>query len=159
MKRFIAVLLLLFLGWFFAPAFVPSANADWRWAKPHFKTKKVAVFCDTSQCVKHAHIRARSQRRAKVARYNHRKRQEWNHWTSLYIPDCIWYGESGVGPEYARYRYTLPNSGGSGAYGKFQFMSGTYFNNAKYGDWSPLDQEIAARREYWRHGSTPWSNC
>ncbi len=143
-------------------AFPGSANADWRWAKPDLKPHKVAVFCGSDSAVK-CHRRAQRiskyQRREAIRKYNARKLREWNKWTRMAIPSCTWYGESGRGPEYHPVRYTMPNSGGSGAYGKFQFMSGTYHANAKYHDWSPLDQEIAARREYWKHGTGPWSNC
>jgi hypothetical protein len=97
--------------------------------------------------------------RVKVRLYHKHRLKEWNLWTSRYIPRCTWYGESGFGPQYARYRYTLPNSQGSGAYGKFQFKPNTYFSRAKYGDWSPLDQEIAARREYYANNTYPWANC
>lgn len=153
MKRFIFVLLL------FTLLLASPAQGDWRWAKPHFKQHRVVSSCDTLQCIKSAHIRTRSQKLRKITKYNHFRNRQWTHWTSLYIPDCTWYGESGVGPEYARYRYTMPNQSGSGALGKFQFMSGTYHSNAKFHDWSALDQEIAARREYWKHGTQPWSNC
>lgn len=137
-----------------------SASADWRWAKPHFKHKvKVRAACDSYQCHKVAKIHKSAVKQLRVTFYHKKKRLEWRMWTSLYIPDCTWYGESGEGPEYARYRYTMPNSLGSGALGKFQFKPGTYHNRAKYHDWSPLDQEIAARREYWKHGTAPWEAC
>lgn len=153
MKRFIAVLLLhIFL-------MTTPVQADWRWSKPHFKPHKIVYFCDTSQCIKSSRVHAYAYHQAAVASYNHHKEHEWSHWTSLYIPSCTWYGESGTGPEYDPYRYTLPNSQGSGALGKFQFMPGTYRANAKYFDWSALDQEIAARREYGKHGTNPWANC
>lgn len=153
MKRFVLVLL-IFLTMLVAPA-----QADWRWTDPSFKLVKIGVVCDTVQCAKAAYLRARVQRRVKITKYHARKKAEWRHWTRLYIPNCTWYGESGVGPKYARYRYTMPNSQGSGAHGKFQFKPPTYHDNAKYHDWSPLDQEIAARREYWKHGTSPWTNC
>lgn len=137
----------------------PAAQADWRWADPKFKVKFYAVMCDTPQCVKAAKNISKQRHRRKIRSYHKRKLREWNLWTSRYIPDCTWYGESGHGPKYARVRYVTPNSGGSGAYGKFQFMPSTYHSVAKYGDWSPLDQEIAARREYWRNGTSPWTNC
>lgn len=136
-----------------------SAQADWRWAKPHFKIQKVKPVCESVSCHRVARIRARENHTARIEYYNARKLAEWKNWTRLYIPDCTWYGESGIGPEFAKYRYTLPNATGSGAYGKYQFMIGTYHNVAKYHDWSPLDQEIAAHREYWARGITPWSNC
>lgn len=152
MKHFLILLL-------FTSLLVTPAQADWRWAQPKFKPHTAAYFCDSPQCIKVGQLRAHVWHRARVARYNHYKEFEWHHWTSLSIPTCTWYGESGRGPEYAPYRYTMPNSQGSGALGKYQFMSGTYHDNAKYHDWSPLDQEIAVRREYWKHGTSPWSNC
>lgn len=143
-------------------AMVPAptpAVADWRWAKPKFKVKKVKPVCPNYQCRKAARIQAREIHRARIKYYHARKRAEWKSWTRLHIPKCTWYGESGTGPEFARHRYTMPNSAGSGALGKYQFMPGTYASVAKYHDWSPLDQEIAAHREYWRHGTSPWTNC
>lgn len=152
MKRFIFILLLFLI------LQVSPAQADWRWAGPKFKLVKVGTVCEGLEC---GIIAQRARIRIKIKRelYHAKKQGEWDHWTSLYIPDCTWYGESGTGPEYARYRYTLPNSTGSGAWGKFQFMPGTYHSRAKYHDWSPLDQEIAARREFWAHGTSPWANC
>lgn len=153
MKRLIliAVLLVLFLP--------TSAHADWRWKTPHFKLRKIKPACGTHLCHRLARLQARANRSARVAYFNARRHAEWRTWTKLPIPTCTWYGESGRGPKYAKYRYTMPNSGGSGAYGKFQFMPRTYVASGKYDDWSPLDQEIAARREYWKHGTTPWTNC
>jgi hypothetical protein len=136
-----------------------SVQADWRWANPKFKIKKIKPVCDSAQCRKAARIQARQTHKARVKYYHAKKLAEWKTWTRLHIPHCTWYGESGTGPEYSKIRYTMPNSTGSGAYGKFQFMASTYHNVAKYKDWSPLDQEIAARREYWARGTAPWTNC
>lgn len=135
------------------------AKADWRWAPPTLEKKKVVYNCATTQCIKQSYRKAMRRHTLRIKRYNHRRLAEWKHWVRLFIPSCTWYGESGTGPEYAPYRYTLPNSTGSGAYGKFQMMPTTYHNRAKYHDWSALDQEIAARREYWAHGTSPWTNC
>lgn len=137
----------------------PASQADWRWADPKIKVKKVKPVCTSLECRKAARIQTREVHKAKVKYYHARKRAEWKSWTRLHIPNCTWYGESGTGPEYAKHRYVMPNSTGSGAYGKFQFMTTTYHNVAKYHDWSPLDQEIAARREYWARGTGPWTNC
>jgi hypothetical protein len=136
-----------------------SATADWRWAPPTLEKKKVVFNCATTQCIKKSYKKALKRHKLRITHYNHRRLREWTHWTRLFIPACTWYGESGTGPEYAPYRYTTPNAGGSGAYGKFQMMPGTYHNRAKYHDWSALDQEIAARREYWANGTSPWTNC
>lgn len=96
---------------------------------------------------------ARAQKKRRLAR-------EWRYWSRQPIPTCTWYGESGPGlPQFHPRRYTIPNSQGSGAYGKYQMMPGTYFAFAKYGDWSMLDQEIAAHRLYWAQGTSPWSAC
>ena len=153
MKRCIFLLLLFtLLG-------AAPASADWRWAPPHFKKHKVAFNCDNLKCVRQVYLKERHRYKRKIALHNKRRLREWRHWTSLFIPDCTWYGESGYGPKYSPARYVMPNSTGSGAYGKFQFMGPTYFSNAKYFDWSPLDQEIAGRREYWKHGIGPWQNC
>ena len=148
MKRLgLIVMVLLFL---LAPS---TASADWRWAP--LKKHKITYHCVS----KHCRYQAKRRRHHQVMLYNRHKRAEWNHWTSLYIPDCTWYGESGYGPKYQRIRYTMPNSQGSGALGKFQFMNSTYHSVAKYHDWSPLDQEISARRLFWQQGTGPWSNC
>jgi hypothetical protein len=147
----------IFLLWFALLA--GQAAADWRWADPEFKKHKFSYSCNSFKCIKHTYLKEKRRLRRKITRYHNRRRHEWRHWTSLYIPACTWYGESGYGPEYARYRYTMPNASGSGAYGKYQFMPATYHNRAKYHDWSALDQELAARREYWANGTTPWTNC
>lgn len=136
-----------------------ASAADWRWKTPKMTVKKSKPRCDTYQCTRQARHITKLKLRLKKARFKARRQAEWTKWTRMYIPQCTWYGESGTGPEYSRARYTMPNSTGSGAYGKFQFMSGTYHNRAKYHDWSPLDQEIAARREFWANGTAPWTNC
>lgn len=153
MKRFVFVLL-LFTLWTTAPA-----SADWRWAPPKIKPRKVVYKCDSVRCIKASYLKEKTRLIRKIERYNARRLAEWNKWTGYWIPLCIWWGESGPGPEYAPWRYTMLNHNGSGARGKFQFMSNTYHANAKYHDWSPLDQEIAARREYWKHGTAPWEAC
>lgn len=140
-------------------ALTENARADWRWADPVLKKQRIVFHCNTLPCIRTAYKKARKRHLRRVHSYHKRRLREWNHWTGLYIPNCTWYGESGYGPAYARYRYTMPNSTGSGAYGKFQMMPGTYHNRAKYHDWSPLDQEIAARREFWANGTSPWANC
>lgn len=136
-----------------------TAQADWRWADPKIKVEPVRTKCKSGECFRTVKQVTQAKLRYRIAQYNLRKLEEWVHWVSLYIPRCTWYGESGYGPQYARYRYTMPNANGSGAFGKYQFMPSTYYSRAKYGDWSPLDQEIAARREYWAHGTAPWANC
>lgn len=153
MKRLSAALL------FFCIVLVQPASADWRWAPPTLEKKKVVFKCATMRCINKAYKKAKNRYKLRVRRYHQRRLKEWKHWTRLFIPACTWYGESGTGPEYARYRYTMPNSAGSGAFGKFQMMSGTYHSRAKYHDWSPLDQEIAARREFWANGTGPWEAC
>jgi hypothetical protein len=154
MKRltFIAVMLSFFIS-------AAPAQADWRWAPPKLKERKVSYSCSTMTCIRNTYLREKRLYKKKVAAHDKRRLKEWKLWTGRYIPRCTWYGESGHGPQYAKHRYTMPNSSGSGAYGKYQFMPGTYFSVGKYKDWSPLDQEIAARREYWRHGTQPWTNC
>jgi hypothetical protein len=137
----------------------PVEAADWRWSEPQLKVQTVKYKCNTMACIRKTYLKEKRRFQQRVARYHQRRLQEWKRWTNLFIPFCTWYGESGTGSEYARYRYTLPNATGSGAYGKFQMMPGTYHNRAKYHDWSALDQEIAARREYWANGTSPWANC
>jgi hypothetical protein len=151
MKR-IGLILLLFTLVAAAPA-----SADWRWAPP--KKQTVTYRCNSLKCFKHTYYKAVHRYKKRVARLDKKRQREWNHWAKLYIPTCTWYGESGTGPQFAPYRYTLPNSGGSGAYGKYQMMPGTYHSRAKYHDWTPLDQEIAGHREYYANGTGPWSNC
>lgn len=155
MRRLGLVLLLftLLLG-------ASTASADWRWADPNIKKPKAHILsCKTSVCKKRAKRVAKLKLKLKIAKYHYQKEREWHLWTKRYIPPCTWYGESGPGPPYARYRYTLPNSRGSEAFGKFQMMPGTYHSRAKYHDWSPLDQEIASRREFWANGTLPWEAC
>lgn len=157
MLKRIALIVLMLATFIVLPAGI--AHADWRWKTPHFKLKKVKPVCGQQVCRALARAQAKSNRKARIAHFNARKRAEWHTWTHIPIPRCTWYGESGYGPEFARYRYTMPNSTGSGALGKYQFMGDTYISSGKYDDWSPLDQEIAARREYWKHGTGPWTNC
>lgn len=158
MRRTVTVLLCFLIGGLLAAS---SASADWRWAPPHFQAHKVTYTCKTYtyKCLRHTYLKERHRLHRKFVRFNQRRLQEWNHWTRLYIPTCTWYGESGPGPKYAHYRYVMPNSAGSGAYGKFQMMPSTYRAHAKYYDWSPLDQEIASRRLFWVAGTQPWSAC
>lgn len=153
MKR-LGLLMLLF-----APLGASPASADWRWAEPKLKKQTITYSCTTMKCIHKTYTREKARYKKRMASYNQRRLQEWKHWVKIYIPNCTWYGESGTGAEYARYRYTLPNSTGSGAFGKFQMMPGTYHNRAKYHDWSALDQEIAARLEYQANGTHPWANC
>lgn len=154
MKRLgILLLLFIFLG------IVPESTADWRWTKPKLKKQTVTYHCDTLECIKQTYVREKRRYHRRVARYDRRRLHEWNRWAKLYIPICTWYGESGTGPQFAPYRYSVANAQGSGAYGKYQMMPGTYHSRAKYHDWSPLDQEIAGHREYYAHGTLPWSNC
>jgi hypothetical protein len=152
MKRFVLVLL-IFL------TMAAPASADWRWSGPKMRAHKVTYKCDSLKCLRHTYLREKKKLKRRIARFNKRRLQEWKHWSRLFIPICTWYGESGTGPQFASYRYTMPNSTGSGAFGKYQMMSGTYHNRAKYHDWSPLDQEIAGHKEYYANGTSPWSNC
>jgi hypothetical protein len=135
------------------------AAADWRWAQPHLRKQTVTYHCDSMKCIRQTYLKEKRRYHRRIKRYNTRRLHEWNRWAHLYIPACTWYGESGTGPQFSPVRYTMPNSTGSGAYGKYQMMSGTYHSRAKYHDWSPLDQEIAGHREYWAHGTSPWTNC
>lgn len=156
MRRMFSVIVLFLALMVIAPK---AASADWRWSAPNYHLGTLKVGCSSAKCYQDAKSRRYHRLKKRIYHYHLRKRKEWKHWTSLYIPACTWFGESGRGPEFARYRYVTPNSGGSGAYGKFQFMPKTYFGRGRYDDWSPLDQEIAARREFWAHGTSPWSNC
>lgn len=155
MKR-LALALLLFCSVLVMPA---TAQADWRWAPPRLKAHTVKYKCADLKCLRHSYVKEKKRLKKKIVRYNKRRLREWRHWTHLFIPTCTWYGESGVGPEYSPARYVMPNSQGSSAFGKFQMMPGTYHSRAKYHDWSALDQEIAARREFWANGTGPWANC
>lgn len=141
-------------------AYYGEAEAsDWRWAPPKVKKERVTYSCGTLKCFDKVMSKERKKLKRKIKLHDARRLREWKKITKSFIPDCTWYGESGHGPEYSPVRYTMANSTGSGAYGKFQFMPGTYFTRAKYRDWSALDQEIAARREFRAHGTSPWSNC
>lgn len=154
MKR-LGLILLLFTFLWVPPAFA----SDWRWAKPNLRKQTVKYSCDSLKCIRQTYLKEKRRFKKRVALHDKRRLREWKHWTRLYIPQCTWYGESGTGPEYSPARYVMWNSSGSGARGKFQFMPGTYHNRAKYHDWSALDQEIAARREFWANGTAPWTNC
>lgn len=156
MKRITLVLLIFTLL-----AAASPAAADWRWAAPHFGKHKVTYKCQTLtyKCLRHTYLKERHRLHRKFVRYHKRRQHEWNHWAHLYIPTCTWYGESGPGPQFASFRYTVPNSSGSGAYGKYQMMPSTYAAHAKYGDWTALDQEIAGHRLYWAAGTSPWQAC
>jgi hypothetical protein len=151
----VAISLLVLIAWVGAS----PASADWRWAAPKLKPQTIHYSCSTMECINKAFAKEKQRYKKRVVRYDKRRLQEWKHWSRLYIPQCTWYGESGTSSQFARVRYTMPNSGGSGAYGKYQMMPGTYFSRAKYGDWSPLDQEIAGHREYMANGTGPWANC
>jgi hypothetical protein len=132
---------------------------DWRWAPPHLRKQTVTYHCADLKCIRQTYVREKHRYLKRVKRYDKRRLHEWNHWAHLYIPACTWYGESGTGPQFAPYRYVLPNSHGSGALGKYQMMPGTYGTFAKYFDWSALDQEIAGHKLYWDQGTGPWTNC
>lgn len=153
MKRLVLVLLL------FMASTASIAHAEWRWSRPNLAKQTVTFHCNTTVCIKSAYKTALKRYQRRVHRYDQQRLKEWKRWTRLYIPTCTWYGESGIGHQFAPYRYSVPNSGGSGAYGKYQMMSGTYHSRAKYDDWSPLDQEIAGHREFFVDGTSPWSNC
>jgi hypothetical protein len=161
MKRRIKLALLLAVPIAMLALFIwsASASADWRWAAPKLKPQTIHYSCSTMECITQAFAKEKKRYKKRVVRYDKRRLQEWKHWSRLYIPQCTWYGESGTSSQFARVRYTMPNSGGSGAYGKYQMMPGTYFSRAKYGDWSPLDQEIAGHRLFWDQRTSPWTNC
>ena len=138
---------------------IGTAMADWRWSPPVLSKQKIAYSCDSLKCIRQTYLKERRRFQHRIMRYNRQRLLEWRRWTHLYIPSCTWYGESGTGPKFSPFRYIMWNTGGSGAYGKYQFMSSTYHSVAKYHDWSPLDQEIAGHREYWQQGTSPWTNC
>lgn len=144
-------------------AFSTQASADWRWASPKLKPHKHTYSCADMKCLKKVYNHERRMLRHRINLYNKHRREEWQHWITTPIADCTWAGESSppgdTSGQFARYRYTVPNSAGSDAYGKYQMMPGTYSSYAKYGDWSPLDQEIAGHRLYADKGTGPWQSC
>lgn len=150
----IAITLFLTMG-----LMAPSAHADWRWKAPNWHRGELKPWCSSKKCLYEEKVRKNRKLRHRLYRFNKKRLKEWKYWTSRWIPTCTWFGESGQGPQFARYRYYVPNSGGSGAFGKYQMMPGTYSSRAKYGDWSPLDQEIAGHLEFYAHGTGPWANC
>ena len=154
MQRLGIVLALFGLFWLAEPA-----SADWRWAPPKFQKHRVTFTCDSLKCVHDAYVKEKKRYERRIKAHDQKRLKEWKRWTRIYIPQCTWYGESGPGPQFAKFRYTVPNSSGSGAYGKYQFMPGTYYHFAKYSDWSPLDQEIAGHKAYWSQGTSPWQAC
>lgn len=119
------------------------------------KIHKHYPMCQTWECARR--VRIRRQHRAHL-----RYEREWSYWSGLYIPSCTWANESSggyYGEQFARWRYSVMNSIGSGARGKYQMMPGTYVAYGKYDDWSMLDQEIAAHLLYQAQGTAPWSGC
>lgn len=155
MRRLVIACMLFFtLG-----LMVPSAHADWRWKAPNWHRAELKPWCSSAKCLHEEKMRENAKLRHRLYHFNKKRLKQWKHWTRLYIPACTWYGESGRGPQYSRARYVMPNQGHSGAYGKFQFMPRTYYSSGQYDDWSPLDQEIAARVEFWKHKTSPWANC
>ena len=133
------------------------------------RTAGYSTSCDRG-CVER--VKKRELREARQRR-RERRRREWKRTIAKPVPQCIWLGESGAPrpghgrglQEFARWRYRVRNGGSLGgpiegvAYGKFQFMPSTYRSVAKYGDWSKLDQEIAARRLLAQKGTGPWQAC
>jgi hypothetical protein len=158
MKRFLVVLVLLFAVFSTTPS-----SANWRWASPKLKERKVTYSCADYKCLKKTYIHERHILRARIKIYNKHRAAEWKHWIAQPIADCTWAGESSppgdTSGQFARYRYSVRNSSGSDAYGKYQMMPGTYSTYAKYFDWSPLDQEIAAHRLYTDSSTGPWASC
>lgn len=152
MRRIVLLLLL------FTFTCTSSASADWRWSQYQHKHKATYSYNSLKE-LKKDYLKERKKFKRREARYNKRRLREWKHWANLFIPSCTWYGESGTGPQFSPVRYVTPNSQGSGAYGKYQMMPGTYHNRAKYHDWSALDQEIAGHREYQANGTAPWEAC
>lgn len=155
MNYVVAAILTLLLA-LVSPA---DTHADWRWSPPVLAKQTVKYHCNTQKCLKASYLRERKRLKRRIDRYDNQRAQEWRHWIAQPIPNCTWYGESGTAPQFAPIRYITWNSTGSGARGKYQMMQGTYADNAKYFDWSPLDQEIAGHQEFWKHGTAPWQNC
>lgn len=142
---------------------VSSASADWRWAPPKLKAQTATYHCNTFKCIHHTYLSQRKRLKHRIDKYNAHRRAEWKRWVSMPIANCTWGGESSppgdFSGQFARYRYYVHNSAGSDAYGKYQMMPQTYAYYAKYGNWSPLDQEIAAHKLYADQGTGPWSSC
>lgn len=157
MKHFLSILAMLMIP------VTSSASANWRWASPKLKPRKISFSCSDLKCLRKAYRHERRIIKARIKIYNKNRAKEWRYWIRRPIVDCTWAGESSPPGDYtgkfARYRYLVSNAAGSGAYGKYQMMPGTYFTYAKYRDWSPLDQEIAAHRLYASSGTGPWQAC
>lgn len=139
----LAAILTVFAG----AALAPSAES---------KTAPMAKWCAGEDRCPRPPLTKR-ERAIRADRRAHRR--TFRHWSRQYIPSCTWYGESGPGPQFARWRYSVPNSSGSGAYGKYQMMPGTYSAFARFHDWSRADQERAAHLLYLAQGTSPWEAC
>lgn len=127
-------------------------------------TDAVAKWCPgVSKCPRPA-LTLR-EREIRADRRAHRR--VFRFWSRQYVPFCTWLGESGQPrrgqgtglQQFARWRYTVPNASGSGAYGKYQMMPGTYHAFARFHDWSRADQELAAHLLYRAQSSSPWQAC
>jgi hypothetical protein len=143
--------------------YTSTASADWRWSSPQLKKQTAVYHCSTFKCIRKTYLSQRKRLKHRIYKYNTRRLVEWKKWISAPIADCTWAGESSPPGDYtgqfASYRYTVLNSQGSDARGKYQMMPDTYSSYAKYGDWSPLDQEIAGHKLYADQGIYPWKSC
>lgn len=159
MKRCLVTLVVLV----FAVLPTTPSSADWRWAAPHLKKRAVVYRCGDMKCLRKTYRHERHILQLRINIYNNNRAAEWKHWVAQPIADCTWAGESSPPGDYtgkfAKYRYYVANSSGSSAFGKYQMMPGTYSAWAKYGDWTPLDQEIAGHRLYANSGTGPWEAC
>ena len=129
----------LFIAFFLGPLFLVDAFAK----------------CRTHACWHRVHI-ARAER------------WQWRQYKAHPMPYCTWAHESGpprpgYGP-YARARYRVLNTSGSGAGGKFQIMYRTWlafggkpYGNARFAP--PLEQEKIARRVLAGQGLGAWVAC
>lgn len=128
--------------------------------------------CNTRACLERT-CDAKCDKRVTKRKAAARRVAEWRRWSRMPIPRCTWLGESGVPrrgggrglQQFSDWRYSIRNGGSFGppiegkAHGKYQLMPSTYRAHAKYGDWSKLDQEIAAHRLHQAEGVAPWEAC
>lgn len=109
-------------------------------------------------CVQRVKAKIRHRHQVRVRRAHERVFEYYKHHDPM--PTCTYVGESSPPGDYSHpfgaHRYTVSNSQGSGAYGKYQMMPRTYATYARWHDWSPADQELSAHRLYHHEGLWPW---
>lgn len=144
-------------------SFRPFSAAVWRlgaWQRGNPPPKVIQAQRRRLRCAPTHHRAAmvRTWERDRRAFFDHRSARLWqervtpepgpggSHWAiPWYIVEC----ESGGD-------YTAQNPTSS-AYGAYQMLASTYAAYCSACDWSPRDQDLAARRLYVSAGTSPWA--